>query len=379
MSKSWFHGVGPAFFSTSLALSSSACGGDDAAEGSGSNGATMSAGSTGSATTQTDTSDTSDSQGDGTSTSSTDAASSTDSASSTSSTDSGDTSNDGDSTGDEGDTTGTGSTEGEGSTGDETGNPVTDQDGDGIPDDDDPFPNDPDLPGTVSPNLIYAHSSSVLWTMGVNDPYPLQQVGTFSYQSNSGQMTDIAIDQWGVLYGTTFNDLFVCHPQDAMCYRLAGLPQSFNGLTMIPQGFIEPDKDVLVAIANSGAWYRVDLVGPQMADLTQIGSYGNGYTSAGDAFSILGVGTYAAVNAPNNASNVIVEVDPADGSALSELATVTGYSTIYGLAGWSGSIFAFDQTGAVLRIDPGNGDVETIHANAGVAWWGAGVGTILPQ
>ena len=109
------------------------------------------------------------------------------------------------------------------------------------------------------------------------------------------------------------------------------------------------------------------------------GSTSMGTGSTGDAFSIEGVGTYAAVNAPNVFDgNVIVEVDPSDGAVLLELATLTGYTTVYGVAGWAGSIFAFNSGGEILRIDPDTGMYELIN-DTPYAWWGAGVRTILPQ
>ena len=363
------------FTSCTVALLASACGDDDAG-GSGEAGASMTDTSAETDAQGTTTTAATDSQGGGTSgTTGVDTGSDTGS-DEDSTTGSASTDDEGSTdTGSTGDTTG--GSEEDSSSEDTAGPGVIDQDGDGIPDDADPFPNDPDLPGQVTSGLIYAHSSSVLWTMEVSPPYALQQVGQLGYQSNAGQMTDIAIDQWGVLYGVTFNDLFACHPQQAMCYRLAGLPQSFNGLTMIPAGYIEVDTEVLVAIANSGAWYRVDLVGPQMAQLTQIGSYGGSYTSSGDAFSILGVGTFGAVN--GSPHDRIVEVNPSNGNVISEVATVTGYNSIYGLAGWANAVFAFDATSAVLRIDPNDGSVEVIHASTNASWWGAGVGTVLPQ
>jgi hypothetical protein len=109
-----------------------------------------------------------------------------------------------------------------------------------------------------------------------------------------------------------------------------------------------------------------------------LGGYGGGYTSSGDAFSIFGVGTYASVDAPGQPDDVIVEVDPITGAVQGEVATVTGYSSIYGLAGWQGSIFAFDASGAVLRIDPATGDVALLQATPH-SWWGAAVVTVLPS
>ncbi len=254
---------------------------------------------------------------------------------------------------------------------------VDDDDMDGIPNDDDPFPDDPDLPGAALPFKVYAHSSSRLYTMAVEEPYEIAEVGPFSFDQQAGSVTDIAIDRWGVLYAITFNDLFVCNPSNAACYFLGDLPPgSTNGLTLVPPGVIDMDDDTLIAVANNGNWYRVDVVGMQ-AMFTQIGQYGMGYQSSGDAYSIEGVGTYGAVNGPGNA-DLIVEVEPSTGMALQTISQTDGYASIYGLAGWQGAIFAFNASGHVLKIDPDLGDVEVL-TNAGISWWGAGVRTVLPQ
>lgn len=258
-----------------------------------------------------------------------------------------------------------------------TGDPVIDTDDDGIPDDDDPFPMDPDLPGKAEGGFVYAHTSAQLYTMNAFS-YDVALVGAFSFNQSAGQVTDIAIDRWGVLYAITFNDLFVCHPQTAACYYLADLPQSFNGLTMVPPGILDPDDDTLIGIANSGAWYRMNIVGMQV-QLAQIGQYGGNMTSAGDVFSIEGEGTFGAVNKPGvNNGNVIVESDPLNGMVIDELATAVGYTTIYGLAGWEGIIFAFNSGGEIVSIDPSDGTVMLIK-DTPQSWWGAGVFTVLPQ
>jgi len=256
-----------------------------------------------------------------------------------------------------------------------TGN-LPDDDMDGIPNDDDPFPGDGDLPGIAPPFKIHAHTPSVLYTMEVEEPYAIEEVGAFSFDQSEGSVTDIAIDRWGVLYAITFNDLFVCHPSEADCYYLGDLPDdSANGLTLVPPGVLEQDDDTLIAIAESGAWYRVDVVG-QQAMFTQIGQYSMGYESSGDAYSIAGVGTYGAVNGPG-VSDLIVEVDPSSGTVLATIAQTDGFSSIYGLAGWEDAIFAFDASGSVLKIDPEAGEVEVL-GEVEVSWWGAGVSTVLP-
>ncbi|EDM76123.1 hypothetical protein PPSIR1_31348 [Plesiocystis pacifica SIR-1] len=270
-------------------------------------------------------------------------------------------------------------TEGETETdtdGGETTGGIMDTDMDGVPDPDDPFPEDPDLPGTAEPNVVYAHTSSRLYTMSPFD-YAIAEAGQFTFDQSSGSVTDIAIDRWGVLYAVTFNDLFVCDPGSAACIYLADLPSSFNGLTMVPPGTLDPDDDTLIGIANNGNWYQITVVG-QQAQLNQIGQYGGGLTSAGDVFSIEGTGTFGSVNAPGANGNVIVESNPLDGSVIDQIAETTGYSSLWGLAGWAGVIFGFNSGGEVLEIDPDQGTV-TVVADTPYSWWGAGVFTILPQ
>ena len=75
---------------------------------------------------------------------------------------------------------------------------------------------------------------------------------------------------------------------------------------------------------------------------------------------------------------MIVSVDPSTGMALTEVATLTGYSSIFGLAGWTDAVFAFSSTGDVLFIDPSDGTWSVVHSTSN-SWWGAGVYTILPQ
>lgn len=253
-----------------------------------------------------------------------------------------------------------------------------DKDGDSIPNDADVFPDDGGQPGVVIPKKIYAHSSSALYTVDVVD-YAVGNIGAFKWPNDGGghQMTDIAIDRHGVLYGVTFDRLYVCNPTTATCFNLGTLPGSFNGLTWIPAGTLDPDKDSLIGISNAGAWNHLKVVNGQVMS-QPLGTYGVGYTSAGDAFSIEGVGTFAAVNKQGVNSTVIVTVDPLNGKVLSELAVTQGYNAIYGLAGWEGLIIAFNSGGEMIKIDPMTKLVTNL-GDKNIGWWGAGVGTVLPQ
>jgi hypothetical protein len=254
-----------------------------------------------------------------------------------------------------------------------------DSDGDGIPDDDDPFPDKPNQPGVALGNTVYAHSSNALYTMHV-ESYALEMVGAFQWPNDGGghQMTDIAIDEHGVLYGLSFDRAYVCNPTSAKCFELATLPTEFNGLTVVPVGTVLADDEAIVGISNDGSWYHLQLEG--MAILpAELGSYGGGHLSSGDAFSIAGVGTYASTTTADwqNDTDEIVQLDPATGEIEAVVGSTTGHTRIWGLAGWHDRIFAFDETGAVLRIDPVTGTVDVL-AEEDVAWWGAGVRTVIP-
>lgn len=253
-----------------------------------------------------------------------------------------------------------------------------DKDGDGLANVIDVFPDDGGQPGIVLPKQIYAHSSSNLYTVDVVD-YTVGNVAAFKWPADGGshQMTDLAIDRNGVLYGVTFDRLYVCNPVSADCFNLGLLPGSYNGLTWIPAGILEPDKDTLIGITNTGGWFQLTIMNG-MVTAKQLGTYGAGYSSAGDAFSIEGVGTFAAVTKVGVNSTVIVTVDPTTGKVTGELAVTEGYKSVFGLAGWEGLILAFDSSGQVIKIDPGT-KVVTKLGNKGVGWWGAAVGTLLPQ
>src|SRR5688572_381867 len=132
-----------------------------------------------------------------------------------------------------------------------------DLDDDDLPDDDDPFPNDPNLPGTVAGGVVYAQTADRLFTMDVVD-YTVTEIGMFSFPAGApGAVTDIAIDNLGVLYAITFTDLHACNPATAECYVLAALPSESNGLTFVPPGTIDPVDDTLIGIAIAGDWRQL--------------------------------------------------------------------------------------------------------------------------
>lgn len=255
-----------------------------------------------------------------------------------------------------------------------------DIDGDTVPNVFDEWPQDQDWPGVASNETIYPHTASRLFSFNVVS-LNLQAIGNFRFNQGGGEVTDIAIDQYGVMYAVTFTELFICRPRDAECRRIGTLSGSTNnGLTFVPPGVLGVNGGL---IGTGGAdWYQLVDRG-QTWGPRQLGGYDNqGTTSSGDAFSILGVGTFASVNYRGaTGSDDIVEVDPATGSVLRRILRFDGpgtYTDVYGLAGWTdGFIYAFDASGAILQVDVSAATYRVVDRTPNV-WWGAGVRSVVP-
>ncbi len=255
-----------------------------------------------------------------------------------------------------------------------------DLDGDSVPNDFDPWPQDPEWPGVASAETIYPHTSDSLFSFNVVT-LSLNRVGAFRFNTAAGSVTDIAIDQFGVLYAITFTDLHICRPRDAQCRHLGALQGiSNNGLTFVPPSALG-GNGFLVGMGGTD-WFVIESRGARWAS-RQLGRFDNqGTMSSGDAFSIEGVGTFASVQqSANGPQDDIVVLDPATGAIQSRICSMNqgpNYSQIWGLAGWTdGYIYAFDAGGDILRVDVATGTYARIDSTPH-AWWGAGVRTVIP-
>ena len=249
-----------------------------------------------------------------------------------------------------------------------------DADQDGIPDQWDPAPMDMNWPGRALPSTVYANTSSDLYALDVKR-LSLSYVTTFRFDRiGEHLLTDIAFNRSGILWATSYDRLWVCHPQRGECRDQGSLPTQFNGLTFIPGDLFSADQDILVGISLDGTWYQLDVSNGLVSGFI-MGSYPN-ESSSGDAFSIEDLGTFAAVKRPNVDDDIIISLNPTRVNQINDIATLTGYQNIFGLAGWRGLLFAFDETGAILQINLQTREVLTV-ANDGHSWWGAGVSSVL--
>ena len=221
---------------------------------------------------------------------------------------------------------------------------------------------------------LYAHTSDTLYRLDLKAG-AFVKIGYFSFDKNPGSVTDIALDQNGNLFAVTFAEVFQCGVTKANCTWLASLPSSFNGLTFVAKGVVDPNAESLIGISTSGDWNQI-IVSGKTAKIVNLGAYGGGWSSSGDAFSVEGIGTYATVTGNGN-SDSLVQVDPKTGKVQKTIGS-TGVYELYGLAWWSGVFYGFSADGNVYTLDTATGKAKVvagIKVPSGVAWWGAGVST----
>lgn len=241
-------------------------------------------------------------------------------------------------------------------------------------DDPDALPTDVDLTKPVG--QLYTQTSNTLYRLETN-ALAFTLVGKFTFDKNSGSVTDIALDQYGKLFAITNHDVFICAAGTAACKWLAALPGTgtFNGMTFVPKGTISADE-TLIGIGTDGSWNQIDVTGTT-AKVTKLGSYGGSWLSSGDAFSVEGIGTYATLKTATSKTDTLAKVDPANGKILSIVGD-TGVNQLFGLAWWNGVFYGVSNDGNIYTLDTQTGaatKVTGISTPTGVKWWGAGVST----
>lgn len=233
-----------------------------------------------------------------------------------------------------------------------------------------------DIDFTKPVGQLYAQTSDTLYRL---DPIAaaFTLVGKFTFDKSGASVTDIALDMSGKLYAITDHDVFNCVASTAACTWLAALPGTgtFNGLTFVPKGTISATAETLIGIGTDGSWNQITVVGTS-ATVTKLGSYGGGWLSSGDAFSVEGIGTYATLKGVSKTDS-LAKVDPTNGKILS-IVGETGVNQLFGLAWWNGVFYGVSNDGNIYTLDTTTGKasvVTGISTPKGVKWWGAGVST----
>lgn len=192
------------------------------------------------------------------------------------------------------------------------------------------------------------------------------EVGRFSFPDDDfSQVTDIAIDRFGVLYAVADANLYACRPTTAECWLLADLPT--NSLGFVPIGILDANDDTMVTLAGSD-WTTIGLRGPEISP--QVVGKTSPYSSSGDIATVAD-GRTLFTSPSNSGGDVVVEIDPASGTILGERGYPASIFQIWGVVAYDGILVMCDQIGAISTFDPLTGEAVEIGAAPHECWGAA--------
>jgi hypothetical protein len=227
--------------------------------------------------------------------------------------------------------------------------------------------------------LIYGNSSTNLYAV---DPLSYAVTNMGAFVDTTGQpvvnMTDIAVDKNGAMYGVTFTDLYSINYAGPVpvCTHLGSLSTSFNGLTFVPAALMGTAAEVLVGVSLDGGWWRITQTPTSETLLGYYGGTANAVGSSGDAVGIIGDRVYATAtsSAKGWAHDHLIVVDPKTGAMTADLGD-TGQTGLWGLGYWGGHAYAFSSNNAIFTIDLTTATVAKVSSAGDPSWWGAAVTT----
>jgi hypothetical protein len=221
---------------------------------------------------------------------------------------------------------------------------------------------------------VFGHGPDQLYRL---DPKTKQITTVGSFSGCEGSIIDLAIDEDGVMVGSTFDALYFIDKATAACTLIAygSYP---NSLSFVPKGTLEPDHEVLVGYVDD-EYVRIDTV---TGALSTVGYLSNGLASSGDVVSVIDGKTFLTVKGAGCDTDCLVEVSPTTGDLVTDYGE-TGYSQVFGLAFWGGSVYGFTNGGELFEIELGPGGLVTTpvpfpSAPAGLQFYGAGSSTDVP-
>jgi hypothetical protein len=214
--------------------------------------------------------------------------------------------------------------------------------------------------------VVYAHTASDLYII---DPTSLVETHLCSFSGLNGDAYDLAVRADGTVFAVTATDLYSVDATTCAATHLATLGSSsnFNGMTFTLNGHL---------LAADSAGGNVDEIDTSTGAVSQVGNYGGGLYSSGDLVALSNGKIYATVTDFSGNGDELASVDPTNGYQATVIGN-TGFSSIYGLAFWAGTLYGFDSYGDIITIDPSTG-VGTLVRNDNVSWYGAGTTPVAP-
>ncbi len=217
---------------------------------------------------------------------------------------------------------------------------------------------------------VFGHTASELYRL---DPETkaVSLVNTFN---GCNTVIDIALDKDSKLVATSVDGVYVVDKLTAAC-TLIEIGDYPNSLSFIPAGTLDPNVEALVGYRGD-EYVRID---PQSGSIQSIGYLGgNGLFSSGDVVSVKGGSSYLTVTGNDCPTDCLVEINPSTGAMITNWGPL-GYSAVYGIAFWAGSVYGFDAAGNLFEVTfTGGVMTTTLIEQTGTSFYGAGSTTSAP-
>ena len=217
---------------------------------------------------------------------------------------------------------------------------------------------------------VFGHTASELYRL---DPETkaVTLVNTFN---GCNTVIDIALDKDSKLVATSVDGVYVVDKLTAAC-TLIQTGDYPNSLSFIPAGTLDPNVEALGGYRGD-EYVRID---PQSGSIQSLGYLGgNGLFSSGDVVSVKGGSSYLTVTGNDCPTDCLVEIDPSTGALITNWGPL-GYSAVYGIAFWAGSVYGFDAAGNLFEVTfTGGVMTTTLIEQTGTSFYGAGSTTSAP-
>ena len=233
-----------------------------------------------------------------------------------------------------------------------------------------------DSGGPSGPAEVFGHSDNTLYKLDP-DTKAIATIGTFKGCDDS--VIDIALDASGTIFGVTSSSLYKIDKATASCSKIASgiFP---NSLSFVPAGTLDPSSEALVGY-DTADYVRID---PTTGAKTTVkaNALPNGMYSSGDIVSVKDGPTYLTTRGTGcNATDCLLLVDPKTGSMIKNEGAV-GFSSVFGLAFWAGTIYGFSSNGKLFSVSLAGGlkstEIKIPNAPNGLSFYGAGSTTSAP-
>jgi hypothetical protein len=218
---------------------------------------------------------------------------------------------------------------------------------------------------------VYVHTKDKLYKLDPDTLAPVL-VGSF-LPPTADDITDLAVAPDDTIYCISKTKLYKADPDDGHLTYLSTLqsgPTAGNvGLTTLPDG-------KLLATDASGGVRSID---PATGQVHEIGALGGGLATAGDLVAVENGTMYdisdKGPSGDEYTNNWLVTVDPQTGAGTK--VGQIGFGRVFGAAFVRGKVLAFTAGGDIVEVDPASGH-GTLLKSTGLAFWGAGVSSLVP-